>query len=1211
MDSAIPVAKPRPGTPQAQRRAMPGAKLPTGHGGPGEAAEDSLASTLRKTGSIVLPLERWVQSNGSSTPLGRIVSEVKAREERWLGVQERLTAEVQGATEKLRQKALSVETLEATLQADPGYRDWAKEIRRLRQQVRVSDSRLEEREKELRAVKERSAVERSEREAAIRDAQSGDLADKLRVQAERAAHTETHLNDQVFHLRKQMQRLERKNADLERALQRVGLDDAATGSPIRARPRTPKRKPALSLQPADAEESALGGEEQAASQVPASAASPGGATHYRRMATDAQQRLREMQAQAKTLQTELDYSRRELERSQRRNESLKLRVGVLTSQVDQNARGNAAVQQLQEELEHKGGLVVQAEAAIKMLGQERQDLTAEIQELEALLVERTREIQSLYDGREAYRAQMQHQVDTLARENQALRLATSSVNDEARRRIAEADAAAAQARADAQSHAAEAVEAAALIAEGKTAKAVEAAKLEAAQQIKALEEEQRAYRLKVEERERELAGIHAQMAQGELQRTESFQQSLQDQEAALVRRRAADLEEHEAIQQRLQKDLEQAREEALAIQQSSQEQADAALALAQEDAAKREAEATAKSEEQVDAALALAREDAAEQEAAAAAKHRELAAELERTRSMKLDADAKAAAAAEELERQAAVNASLLSASSQQPTTGSDVASDAVVVSAAAAEQPAHETDSDGDDFEPQDETAAATQRSVSQASMSSASAPPPSPGPSRDGAVDDTETPSTVSAEMPAEMPPVPPTTSTVEFLALESAASAEAEAAAAAAATQDGSGGSMPAVADTTTKEPSNTSAEPEPPLEPTTQSEPVPSQDEDDGVNATATASEMPMGWETAVSRSTGATYYVNPYTHDTTYELPTEPALPSGWDYQVSRSTGDTYYVNTHTAETQFDFPTEPVVDDDDAENLTSQGEVDEKEQLGAVQQQQDLPQDLELELHAPEFQLTPADGTDNAVQPAVADVAVADPEPAEGESDTKKAKEEEKKKKKKKKQKQAKKPRKPFFSCGTPQADSTRRKKLTQPEPEPEPEPEPKLAAATTEQPLAVAPLPAAVPAFSSTAEQPAAVADAMTNQPPALALPLGWEAVVSRSTGQTYYHNLATDATSYDLPTEPAMTEEEWELFQLEIGHDDVDFPEVYDDGLGGEYDEDEEDDGMRITSRVSGKLLPAGWKAKDSSSTGEEYYVNVHTMDTTYDLPTEPAAAH
>ena len=49
----------------------------------------------------------------------------------------------------------------------------------------------------------------------------------------------------------------------------------------------------------------------------------------------------------------------------------------------------------------------------------------------------------------------------------------------------------------------------------------------------------------------------------------------------------------------------------------------------------------------------------------------------------------------------------------------------------------------------------------------------------------------------------------------------------------------------------------------------------------------------------------------------------------------------------------------------------------------------------------------------------------------------------------------------------------------------------------------------------------------------------------------------------------------------------------------------------MRITSRVSGKLLPAGWKAKDSSSTGEEYYVNVHTMETTYDLPTEPVAAH
>jgi hypothetical protein len=52
----------------------------------------------------------------------------------------------------------------------------------------------------------------------------------------------------------------------------------------------------------------------------------------------------------------------------------------------------------------------------------------------------------------------------------------------------------------------------------------------------------------------------------------------------------------------------------------------------------------------------------------------------------------------------------------------------------------------------------------------------------------------------------------------------------------------------------------------------------------------------------------------------------------------------------------------------------------------------------------------------------------------------------------------------------------------------------------------------------------------------------------------------------------------------------------------------EEEEDGMRNTSRLTGQPLPSGWKAKDSSRTGEEYYVNMRTMESTYDMPTEPA---
>lgn len=187
MDSSIPVK--RSATPPAQRRTREtgGAQgAGVARTGPTREAEQTLVGTLRKTsGSIVVPLEKWLQTSGcANTPLGRIVSEMKAREERWVGVQKRLTADVTSTAEKLRQKTLSVETLEATLQADPGFRDWAKEIRRLRQQVRTSDGKLQERENDLRAVKERSSLEKAELEAAIRDAKTGDVAEKLKVQAE-------------------------------------------------------------------------------------------------------------------------------------------------------------------------------------------------------------------------------------------------------------------------------------------------------------------------------------------------------------------------------------------------------------------------------------------------------------------------------------------------------------------------------------------------------------------------------------------------------------------------------------------------------------------------------------------------------------------------------------------------------------------------------------------------------------------------------------------------------------------------------------------------------------------------------------------------------------------------------------------------------------------------------------------------------------------
>ena len=41
---------------------------------------------------------------------------------------------------------------------------------------------------------------------------------------------------------------------------------------------------------------------------------------------------------------------------------------------------------------------------------------------------------------------------------------------------------------------------------------------------------------------------------------------------------------------------------------------------------------------------------------------------------------------------------------------------------------------------------------------------------------------------------------------------------------------------------------------------------------------------------------------------------------------------------------------------------------------------------------------------------------------------------------------------------------------------------------------------------------------------------------------------------------------------------------------------------------RETGSLLPEGWTTQISRSTGEAYYVNTYTMESTYDLPTRPA---
>ena len=113
-------------------------------------------------------------------------------------------------------------------------------------------------------------------------------------------------------------------------------------------------------------------------------------------------------------------------------------------------------------------------------------------------------------------------------------------------------------------------------------------------------------------------------------------------------------------------------------------------------------------------------------------------------------------------------------------------------------------------------------------------------------------------------------------------------------------------------------------------------------------------------------------------------------------------------------------------------------------------------------------------------------------------------------------------------------------------------------------------------------------------------LPQGWEAHTSRSTGEVYYYNTITEETTYDRPTEPA-------------GSADPNLAtESYDDGfdeLAALLEPDEQAAGSDEEAPLQDDTLPQGWEAHTSRSTGEVYYYNTITEETTYDRPTEPVA--
>jgi len=122
-------------------------------------------------------------------------------------------------------------------------------------------------------------------------------------------------------------------------------------------------------------------------------------------------------------------------------------------------------------------------------------------------------------------------------------------------------------------------------------------------------------------------------------------------------------------------------------------------------------------------------------------------------------------------------------------------------------------------------------------------------------------------------------------------------------------------------------------------------------------------------------------------------------------------------------------------------------------------------------------------------------------------------------------------------------------------------------------------------------------------------LPPGWFTAVDQDSGDTYYCNEATGETTWDKPTMPTTSIEETSDREQHTEDSDDHFGSSVGDNMrrlsiSGDFENSDND----LPSSTSSTGLPLGWFAAVDEQSGDTYYCNEATGETTWDLPTQPA---